>query len=136
MLLSALAAVGLGVVLGIIFIPILLAQEAQMPAPRYNLAVVPGESELQFVIVGASNPRALGEFQGFLQIDGENHTFGPLPVGIAGVVSFEDRNEDGLLNQGDLFRVAYEEGRNYVLLILYPALSQEGGVGRAAWPSP
>ncbi|MFQ5986212.1 MAG: hypothetical protein ACE5KQ_02500 [Thermoplasmata archaeon] len=133
MLLSAVASIGLGVVLGVVFLPILFQFEAQPRDPFYTLVGETVGSETTATIETAASPRPFGEF-GVRLLNGSLRHEGPLDPSIpVGPVSYTDANADGILNVGDSFLVRVEAGRQYVLLITLQEDTGEGGVGRYAW---
>lgn len=138
MLVSVAASLGLGAVLGVLFLPVLLQYEQQPKDPYYQLAAFSDGSQLRIEIVGASYPQELGVFHILLRVgsgtNSQEHFFGPLPEGIDGLVSFFDANDDGILNGGDYFLIEMEENPTYFLLILHPDPEVEGGVGSFSWP--
>ncbi len=138
MLISVAASLGLGVTLGVLFLPLLLQYEQQPKDPYYQLAAFSSGSQLRIEIVGASYPQQVGVFRVFLRVgtvpNSQEHVFGPLPEGIDGLVGFFDANDDGILNVSDYFLIEMEENTEYLLLILHPNPEVEGGVGYYSWP--
>lgn len=138
MLFSALAAVGLAAVLAFFFLPPLLFYEDQPKGPHYQLGATLEDGTLRVRVDAASLPRPLGAFEVLLAVNNgthtTNHTFGPLPEGIEGLVSFTDANGNGVLDAGDYFLLAVEPGTTYTFLILPVDREEDRGVGRLRWP--
>ncbi len=134
MLFSVLAALGLAAVLAFVFLPTLLFYEEQPKGPHYRLAATLEDGTLRVEVASASLPGALGEFEVLLRVGEEEHTFGPLPAGLEGLVSFTDANGNGVLDAGDFFLVEVEPGTTYTLLILPLDREEETGVGYLRWP--
>ncbi|MEE9236383.1 MAG: hypothetical protein V3U52_01140 [Thermoplasmata archaeon] len=134
MLFSVIASIGLAAILGYVFLPTLLYYEQLPKGPNYELAAFQVGSSFRIVIVGASLPGELGDFEVLLAVDSENHTFGPLPEGIEDLVSFFD-NDNGILDVGDYFLVEFESGKTYRLLILPVDRTRDEGVGFTKWPA-
>ncbi|MFQ5553055.1 MAG: hypothetical protein ACE5EW_04990 [Thermoplasmata archaeon] len=133
MLLSAVASIGLGLVLGFVFLPKLFLFEAQPSDPFYTLAGETVRNETTATIETASSPLPFGEF-GVRLLNGTLRYEGPLDPSIpVGPVSYTDGNADGILNVGDSFLVQVETGRNYVLLITLLKDPGPGGVGFYQW---
>lgn len=133
MLVSAVASIGLAVVLGIVFLPILLQLEAQPKDPFYTMAGETAGDVTTVIVSTAAFPRPNEEF-GLLLLDGGLRHEGPLHPSIpVGPVSFTDRSGDGILNVDDFFTIQVEPGRQYILLITLQADPGGGGVGRHAW---
>ncbi len=133
MLVSAAASIGLALVLGVVFLPILLQYEGQPRDPFYTLAGEPTDAVTTVRVEAASFPRPFEEL-GFLLINGSLRHEGALdPVSPVGPVAYTDDDGDGLLSVGDFFRIQVEPGREYVLLITLLDDPEGGGVGRYAW---
>lgn len=134
MLFSALAAVGLALVLAFAFLPTLLFYEGQPKGPHYDLDPRPEDGTLRVVVRAASLPGDLADFEVLLRLDGTDHLFGPLPAGIEGVVAFTDANENGVLDEGDHFLVELGSATTVTLLILPVDREDLEGVGYLRWP--
>ncbi|MFQ5908738.1 MAG: hypothetical protein ACE5JE_07950, partial [Thermoplasmata archaeon] len=133
MLVSAIASIGLAVVLGVVFLPILLQLEAQPRDPFYTLAGETAADVTTVTVATASFPRSFQEFGLLLLEDGLRHE-GPLRPSIpVGPMSYTDANDDGTLDVGDFLTIQVETGRHYVLLITLQADPGGGGVGRHEW---
>lgn len=133
MLVSAAASLGLAVVLGVVFLPILLQLEGQPRDPFYTLSGEATDAMTTVTVESASFPRPVEEL-GFRLINGSVRHEGALnarePVG---PVSYIDADGDLTLNVGDYFRVQVETGRHYVLLIILNEDPGPGGVGFYEW---
>ncbi|MEE9174183.1 MAG: hypothetical protein V3U30_04330 [Thermoplasmata archaeon] len=133
MLASAAGSIGLAVVLGVVFLPILLQLEGQPLDPFYTLAGETTDVMTTVTVEEASFPRPFEEL-GFLLINGSLRHEGALdPNRPVGPVAYTDADGDGTLNVGDYFRVQVETGRHYVLLITLLEDSGPGGVGLYDW---
>lgn len=133
MLVSAASSIGLAVVLGIVFLPVLLQLEAQPRDPFYTLAGETTGTMTTVTVDAASFPRLIEEFGVLLINDSLRHEGALHPNRPVGPVSYTDANDDGTLNVGDFFRIQVEPGRHYVLLITLLDDPGGGGVGRHAW---
>ncbi len=135
MLFSLIASIGLAAILAYVFLPTLFYYEQLPKGPQYELAAFQDGSSFRIVIVGASLPGELGDFEVLLAVDSENHTFGPLPEGIDDLVTFFDDDGNGILDVGDYFLVEFESGNKYRLLILPVDRTRDEGVGFTKWPA-
>lgn len=127
------ASIGLAAILSYVFLPILLFWEEQPKDPHYVLAAIQEGDRTRIVIVGATFPRSVDSFDIFLSVDGRNFTFGPLREGMGGMVSFDDANDNGVLDVQDYFLVEVEPGRTYTFLIVPRDDPERGGVGYIKW---
>ncbi len=133
MLVSAAGSIGLGVVLGVIFLPILFALEGQPVDPFYTLEGETTEGMTNVSVIEASAARPFEEL-GILLLNGSLRYEGPLnPTIPVGPVSYTDNDGDRVLSVGDFFLIQVEPGREYVLLITLLDDPGGGGVGRYAW---
>ena len=133
MLVSAAGSIGLAVVLGVVFLPILLQLEGQPRDPFYTLAGETTDTVTTVTVEAASFPRPFEEL-GFLLINGSLRDEGALdPINPVGPVSYTDADGDLTLSVGDYFRVQVETGRHYVLLIILNEDPGPGGVGFYEW---
>ncbi len=133
MLVSAAASIGLALVLGVVFLPILLQFEGQPRDPFYMLTGETTGAVTTVTVEAASFPRPFEEL-GFLLIDGSLRYEGALdPIRPVGPVTYTDADGDLTLNAGDYFRVQVETGRQYVLLITLLDDPGPGGVGFYEW---
>ncbi len=130
MLLSAAASIGLALVLGVVFLPILLQFEGQPMDPFYALTGETTDAVTTVTVEAASFPRPFAEL-GLKLFNGSllRHEGALDPNRPVGPVSYTDADGDGTLNVGDYFRVQVETGRRYVLLITLLEDSGPGGVG-------
>ncbi len=135
MLVSGAGSIGLGVVLGVIFLPVLLALEGQPRDPFYTLEGETTGSTTNVSVIAALAPRPFEEL-GILLLNGSLRYEGPLnPAVPIGPVSYTDSDGDRVLSVGDFFQIQVEPGREYVLLITLLNDPGGGGVGRYAWAS-
>lgn len=133
MLVSVAASIGLAVVLGIVFLPILFALEGQPRDPFYTLAGETAGSVTIATVIGEAAPRPYDEL-GIVLLNGSLRHEGPIHPAIpVGPVSYVDNDGDRALSVGDFFRIQVEPGRAYVLLITLLDDPGGGGVGRYAW---
>lgn len=135
MLVSALAAIGLAVVLGVLFLPTLLEFEGRPRDPFYDMEGRLEGTRQNVTVVRASNPRPFSEL-GLLLLEDAQRYDGPIHPDIpVGPVSYFDADRDGMLNGGDFFLVTVMPGRTYILLITLLDDPGGGGVGRIEWTS-
>ncbi len=133
MLVSAAGSIGLGVVLGVIFLPVLFALEGQPRDPFYTLEGETTGSMTTVSVIAALAPRPF-EGLGILLVNGSLRYEGPLNPAIpVGPVSYIDSDGDRMLSIGDFFHIQVEPGREYILLITLLNDPGGGGVGRYAW---
>lgn len=133
MIMSAVASIGLAVVLSVVFLPILLKFEERLEDPLYELVGETTGTMTNVSVDRASFPRPFTEL-GFLLINGSvRHEEALDPSNPIGPVSYADADGDGTLNVGDYFLIQVEPGRQYVLLITLLDDERTGGVGRYAW---
>ncbi len=133
MMVSAAASIGLALVLGVVFLPILLQFEGQPRDPFYTLTGKTTDAVTTVTVEEASFPRPFEEL-GFRLINGSRQYEGALdPINPVGPVSYTDADGDLTLNVGDYFRVQIETGRHYVLLITLNEDPGPGGVGLYDW---
>lgn len=143
MALSAVAAIGLAVVLSVLFLPKLLSFEGRPEPPIYILERDPDEDPHRIVVERAFNARPFANLTLALIVDpgAENRTeyIHPLdPDGDYGSpVSVVDDDGDGVLTEGDYFLVELAPDTPFALLILQEGTSvEDGGVGGFSWPPP
>ncbi len=133
MLVSAAGSIGLGVVLGVLFLPVLFALEGQPVDPFYTLEGETTGNMTTVSVIEASAPRPFGEL-GILLVNGSLRYEGPLNPAIpVGPVSYTDSDGDRVLSVGDFFQIQVDPGREYVLLVTLLNDPGGGGVGRYAW---
>ncbi|MCJ2531358.1 MAG: hypothetical protein LN413_03435 [Candidatus Thermoplasmatota archaeon] len=133
MLISAGASIGLAVVLGIVFLPILLQFEGQPRDPFYTLVGETTDAVTTVTVEAASFPRPFKEL-GFRLINGSlRHEAALNASDPFGPVSYIDADGDLTLNVGDYFRVQVETGRHYALLITLLEDPGPWGVGLYDW---
>ena len=130
---SAVASIGLAVVLAVVFLPILLQFESQPRNPSYTLAGETTGAMTTVTVKAASFPRPFEEL-GFRLINGSLQHEGALDaIDPDGPVAYTSADGDLTLNVGDYFRVQVETGRHYVFLIILKADPGPGGVGFYEW---
>ncbi|MFQ5918901.1 MAG: hypothetical protein ACE5I4_02490 [Thermoplasmata archaeon] len=133
MLVSAVASIGLAVVLGVVFLPILFAFEGQPRGPLYILEGETIGSETHLTVTTAIAPRPYAEL-GILLVNGSSRHEGALNPNVpVGPVTYADDDRDGFLSVGDRFQIQIGSGFEYVLLITLLDDPGGGGVGRYAW---
>jgi hypothetical protein len=133
MLVSAAGSIGLAIVLGIIFLPVLFALEGRPADPFYTLEGQTTAAETRVTVIEATAPRPFAEL-GVLLINGSSRHEGALNPDVpVGPVTYTDDDGDGLLSVGDRFRIQVGSGLGYVLLITLLDDPGGGGVGRYAW---
>ncbi|MCJ2554844.1 MAG: hypothetical protein LN410_01390 [Candidatus Thermoplasmatota archaeon] len=133
MLVSAAASIGLALVLGVVFLPILLQFEGQPRDPFYTLTGETTDAVTTVRVETASFPRPFKEL-GFRLINGSlRHEAALNASNPVGPVSYINTDGDLTLNVGDYFRVRVETGRHYVLLITLLEDPGPWGVGLYDW---
>lgn len=149
MLVSLAASIGLAVVLGVVFLPILFEFEDRTRNPVYFLQAETQDGTTRLTVFSASAPRPFDAFEVALLVwapgaeeELKDFHHGPLDPAIpVGPVSFEDANANGILDEGDYFEVSVEDGTTYTLLILMADETFDDpldarGVGGFRWTVP
>ena len=133
MLVSAAASIGLAVILGVIFLPILFALEGQPQDPFYTLQGQTLGNVTVATVSAATAPRPYTDLGLLLVTGSSRHEGGLNPAVPVGPVTYTDVDSDGILSVGDRFRIQVAAGLEYVLLITLLDDPAGGGVGRYHW---